>query len=75
MYKEETLAEQKKVFESLKEFIEDNGFAPTERELCQKAGCSSRAVLHRHLVRLKFEGFIDYIPQKSRTIRILRREA
>ena len=41
-------------------------------ELCNKAGVSSRAALHRHLVRMKFEGLIDYIPQKSRTIRILR---
>ena len=72
MYKEETLAEQKKVMDSLKAFIEENGYAPTERELCNKAGISSRAALHRHLVRMKFEGLIDYIPQKSRTIRILR---
>ncbi len=72
MYKEETLLEQKKVMESLKAFIEEHGYAPTERELCYKAGISSRAALHRHLVRMKFEGLIDYIPQKSRTIRILR---
>ena len=52
--------------------IEEHGYAPTERELCNKAGVSSRAALHRHLVRMKFEGLIDYIPQKSRTIRILR---
>jgi len=72
MYKEETLADQKKVMDSLKAFIEEHGYAPTERELCKKAGISSRAALHRHLVRMKFEGLIDYIPQKSRTIRILR---
>ena len=72
MHKEKTIAEQKKVMDSLKAFIEEHGFAPTERELCSKAGISSCAALHRHLVRMKYEGMIDYIPQKSRTIRILR---
>ncbi len=74
MYKNKTIEEQKKVMESLKAFIDEYGFAPTERELCNKAGISSRAVLHRHLVRMKFEGLIDYIPQKSRTIRILQED-
>ena len=71
MLKEKTVQEEEQVFLSLKDFIDEHGFAPTERELCEKAGVSSRAVLLRHLVRLKFSGRIDYIPQKSRTIRIL----
>ena len=71
MHKESTINEQNKVMESLRAFIDEHGFAPTERELCQKAGISSNAALHRHLVRMKYEGLIDYIPQKSRTIRIL----
>ncbi len=72
MYKDETIKEQDRVLESLKAFISEYGFAPTERELCVKAGISSRGSLHRHLVRMKFEGLIDYIPRKSRTIRIIR---
>ena len=71
MHKEETLVEQEKVLDGIRRFIDDHGYAPTERELCLESGISSRGSVHRHLVRMKFEGLIDYIPQKSRTIRIL----
>ena len=71
MHKENMLAEQEKVLCSIRKYIEDHAYAPTERELCLEAGISSRGSVHRHLVRMKFEGLIDYIPQKSRTIRIL----
>ena len=59
------------MFAALKTFITDKGFAPTERELCMLTGLS-RSTLHSYMVRLKFDGLIDYIPQKSRTIRILK---
>lgn len=71
MIQEKTKAEEVRVFAALQAFIDEHGFAPTERELCEAAGISSRSVLHNHLVRMKYEGMIDYIPQKSRTIRIL----
>ncbi len=54
MDNERTIREQEKVLENLREFIAQNGFAPTERELCKIAGISSRGVLHRHLVRMKY---------------------
>lgn len=73
MRKDGTVEEQVKVLCSIRKFIEDHGFAPTERELCLEAGISSRGTVHRHLVRMKYEGLIDYIPGKSRTIRILRK--
>lgn len=60
-----------RMFASLKAFIADKGFAPTERELCGITGLS-RSTLHSYMVRLKYDGLIDYIPQKSRTIRILK---
>ena len=60
-----------RMFILMKAFIEDKGFAPTERELCGITGLS-RSTLHSYMVRLKFDGLIDYIPHKSRTIRILR---
>ena len=72
MHKDTTIKEQNKVMESLRAFIDEHGYAPTERELCSEAGISSRGTLHRHLVRMKYDGLIDFIPQKSRTIRILR---
>ena len=44
MHKESTINEQNKVMESLRAFIDEHGFAPTERELCQKAGISSNGL-------------------------------
>ena len=70
MVKKSVQEEQKKVFTVLKAYISEKGFAPTERELCELTG-NPRSTLHACLVRLKYDGMIDYIPQKSRTIRIL----
>ena len=63
---------EKEILKMLIDFIEENGFSPSYRELCDIADLSSPATIWTHLKNLKSKGYIDYIPAKSRTIKILK---
>lgn len=62
---------QKEVFSSIVDFINENGYSPTIRELCEIEGLSSPATMHFHLKHLVSKGYITYVPKISRTIRIV----
>lgn len=61
---------QEKVFNALKEYIEEHNFSPTIRELCDMVGKSSTGTIHATLTILKRKGYIDYQFNKNRTITI-----
>lgn len=63
---------QEYIYNIIKEFINENGYAPTVREIGKLAGLNSPATVFQHLKKLKVKGYIDYIEEKSRTIRILK---
>lgn len=63
---------QKETLQLLKEYIDKNGYAPTIRELCKIANVNSSCTIYKHLLHLKEKGYIDYVPNKSRTIKILK---
>lgn len=63
---------QKEVFSSIVDFINEHGYSPTVRELCEIEGLSSPATMHFHLKRLVNMGYITYVPKMSRTIRIVK---
>ncbi|BBI32062.1 LexA family protein [Cohnella abietis] len=48
-------------------------YPPTVRELCKILGLSP-ATTHGYLNRLRLRGFIDWEPERPRTLRILSRE-
>ncbi len=51
-------------------FVQDKGFAPTVRELCECMGYQSPSTIHHYLKKLQEEGFISYEPSKPRTIAV-----
>lgn len=53
------------------QYIRENGYSPTVRELCMITGKSSTATIQSHLKKLKERKLITYKEGKSRTIRIL----
>ena len=53
------------------DFIDQNGYPPTVRELCEETGLSSTATIQYHLKKLKEKGYITYKEGSSRTIKIL----
>lgn len=65
----ELTKKQKEVFEQICKYIDENGYSPTVRELCNLCGLSSSATMWVHLQKLKNKGFIYFDDKKFRTIR------
>jgi repressor LexA len=63
---------KKKVFEFIKQFIAENGYAPTVREIADGVGTCVPSTVLTYLQILKSEGYVNYVDGKSRTIRILK---
>lgn len=66
---------QRRVFLFLKEFIYDNGYPPSVREVCDAVGAKSTSTVHGHLIRLEKKGLIRRDPAKPRAIEILDEDA
>lgn len=56
------------VYEFTVEFINDNGFPPSVREICQKVGIKSTATAYSYIERLKDMGLLEKSPLKKRAI-------
>lgn len=50
------------------EYINDNGFPPSVREICTKLNIKSTATVYSYLERLKEQGLLCKSPQKKRAI-------
>lgn len=63
------------VYKAIKEYIEENGYSPSIREICQITGKKSPATIKFCLDRLRKDEIISYVTGKNRTIRILADES
>jgi repressor LexA len=61
---------KEKILAYIKQFIEQNKYAPTVREICQGVGLKSTSTVHGYLHKLKVAGLIDFKDSCSRTMRI-----
>lgn len=52
-------------------FIQDNGYSPTVREICELTNLESTSTVYSHLQRLQSEGFITMQEYQPRTIRVI----
>ncbi|MCH4184625.1 MAG: transcriptional repressor LexA [Eggerthellaceae bacterium] len=59
---------QKAVLSCIESFIQEKGYGPTVREICQLMGLSSPSTVHVHLKALEEKGLIERDPLKSRSI-------
>ena len=59
---------QKIIYEVINNFIEENGYSPTIRELCDLVGLSSTATMWVHLRKMKAKGVLTFKEGFSRTI-------
>lgn len=59
------------LFRFLCEFTQQNGYAPSIREMSAALGLQSVQAVHRYLDRLRKRGLVDWEPGKARTLRIL----
>ena len=62
---------QSDVFDYLKRYINENGYAPCVRDICDALDLKSTSTAHAHLTKLESKGYISLDPAKPRTIMIL----
>jgi len=64
-------SKQREILEFLREFIAENGYSPSVREICAAVGLSSTSSVHHHLTELRRQGYIDMAEGKNRTVTLL----
>lgn len=62
---------QQQVLDFLTETVNDRGYPPSVREICDAVGLSSPSTVHSHLSSLVKAGYIRRDPSKPRAIEIL----
>lgn len=63
---------QYRIYKAIVQYIDEKGYSPTVRELCKMTGKNSPGTVESHLQKLKENGYITFIPNLSRTIRIIK---
>ncbi len=61
---------EKELVIAIKQYVEDNGYPPTYRELRDLVGLKSISTVSGHLERLKAKGYVSYISGSARTLSI-----
>ncbi len=60
-----------RIYHFLIQFMKENGYAPSVREIGKEVGLSSTASVHQQLVTLQQMGKIYIDPHRARAIRIV----
>lgn len=60
------------VYNAIKKYMDQYGYSPSVRDICNITQLNSPASVHGHLKRLKEFGYITFTENKSRTIRIIK---
>lgn len=63
---------QIEIYEYIKEFLSENKYSPSMREITTAVGLKSVSITHGHLERLRNKGYIDFINTLTRTLQIVR---
>lgn len=63
---------QKITLEAIECFINENGYSPTYRELCQMLKVTSTETVFSLVMKLEKKGYIKTTNGKARTIRVLK---
>lgn len=70
--KEKLSEKQAKLLETIEKYIAKNGYSPTIRELCIMTRKKSPATIKTMLDILQVKGYITFIPNQSRTLRVIK---
>ena len=68
----ELTSKQEELYLAIKYYINKYGYSPSIRDLCKVVCNNSPATVLSKLKGLKKKGYISYIPNKNRTIRIIK---
>lgn len=64
-------AKQLRILEAITEFIDEHGYSPSVREICDAVGLSSTATVHSHLQRLRELGYLERDGGRMRTLKVV----
>lgn len=62
---------QEKILAFIKQEIQDKGYPPSVREICEAVGLKSTSTVHGHLTRLEKRGLLHRDQMKPRAIEVL----
>jgi len=65
---------QKGIYDFLKEYIGEKGYAPSIKEICDHFGTRSIATMHKQLITLENKGLIRRTPKLKRAIELVESE-
>ncbi len=65
---------QRDVYEYIKTYMNEHGYAPCVRDICNALNLKSTSTAHAHLTKLEEKSYISRNPAKPRTILILGEE-
>lgn len=60
-----------RIYDFLVDFITQNGYAPSVREICEGVGLKSTSSVFNHLMNLEFEGKIEMKDHSPRAIKVI----
>lgn len=60
------------IYAYIKDYIKNNQYSPTVKEITDAVGLKSTSTTHGHLERMRKQGYIDFINMRSRTLQIIR---
>lgn len=62
---------QKQIYDYIKDFIQENQYSPTMREIAKAVELKSVSTVHSHLEKMREKGYIDFVNSSPRTLRVM----
>ena len=63
-------SKQSQILQCIYDYLDEHGYPPTVREICEVVDLSSTSTVHGHLSRLEKKGYIQRDPTKPRAIEL-----
>lgn len=66
---------EKEILQTIIDYIEDNEYVPSVREICELVGLKSTSTVHNHLTNLENKGYIERKENSPRALRVVKEES
>lgn len=63
---------EKEILQAIIDYIEQNEYVPSVREICEIVGLKSTSTVHGHLTNLESNGSIERKENSPRTLKVLK---
>ena len=63
---------EKEILQTIIDYIEDNEYVPSVREICDMVGLKSPSTVHGHLKKLKDKGYIERKENSPRAMKVVK---